>query len=862
VGSLNFHNADLDLQSLIRSVTYLIKGAIFRPGYAMSESGRSSLDICPLGELIDMYHIHEATELHDKVFALLGMSSDDLSKASLSPNYGIPWEELFQNLIKFLLYDKISTETLGHKQIALINSKGCILGKVSRVQSDIAQGGSQGADIIFNNISRQLGYKEGWSAHWTLHNSANSVREGDLVCLLQGASKPTIVRLHDDHFDIIMIAATPLEEMLKLSQSMKTLSRNFLLIWDWEKQPKEVQGLEQHETLLQTKHWASDHSKIGFEDLLGKATRTWKVVMILEDSAEYEKAQEKIQEAIKGYEIAAVGGHQGMVKHLLETGEVDVDFKHKDGTTPLWWAAKEGHDTMIKLLLNTGEVNIDSKHEDGTTPLWWAAKGGHLAAVERLLQEKAEVNIVGGYGGITALQAAAGGGHLAVVKRLLQEKAEVNTTAGYSGMTALQAAAGGGHLAVVEQMLQEKAEVNTAAAESSGRTALQAAAGGGHLAVVERLLQEKAEVNAAAAENSGRTALQAAAEGGHLAVVERLLQEKAEVNTVAAKYGGRTALQAAAEGGHLAIIERLFQEKAKVNAAAAESSGRTALQAAAGGGHLAVVERLLQEKAKVNAAAAEYSGRTALQAAAEGGHLAVVERLLQEKAEVNPAAAKYIMMTASQQNHKLVVDLLLKYEANTAIVDKDGYTCLHFAVFAENDAMVQEFIDQGFVNKKDHYGATPLHYASKKGHEAIVQLLLEGGADVNAVCNNIDTAIILASWRNHKPVVDLLLKYGANAAMANKEGYTCLHFAVEARSKAMVQVLLDWGASIEANDSGETPLAASIRRGYDEITCLLEEKSEQEKREKEKREREKKERERERENKTSNGVSSRKCSIM
>jgi ankyrin repeat protein len=140
---------------------------------------------------------------------------------------------------------------------------------------------------------------------------------------------------------------------------------------------------------------------------------------------------------------------------------------------------------------------------------------------------------------------------------------------------------------------------------------------------------------------------------------------------------------------------------------------------------------------------------------------------------------------------------------------------------------------------------------------------LEGGADVNAVCNNIDTAIILASWRNHKPVVDLLLKYGANAAIANKEGYTCLHFAVEARSKAMVQVLLDWGASIEANDSGETPLAASIRRGYDEITCLLEEKSEQEKREKEKREREKREREkRERENKTSNGVSSRECLIM
>jgi hypothetical protein len=37
-----------------------------------------------------MYHTHEATKRYDKVYALLGMSSDNLKKAGLVPNYGVP----------------------------------------------------------------------------------------------------------------------------------------------------------------------------------------------------------------------------------------------------------------------------------------------------------------------------------------------------------------------------------------------------------------------------------------------------------------------------------------------------------------------------------------------------------------------------------------------------------------------------------------------------------------------------------------------------------------------------------------------------------------------------------------------------
>jgi hypothetical protein len=84
-----FYDALPDLRNPICSVTYLIRGSIFWPKYATSPSGGVSLGIHPLGELIDMYHTHKATERRDKVFALLGMSSDDPSAARLLPNYEI-----------------------------------------------------------------------------------------------------------------------------------------------------------------------------------------------------------------------------------------------------------------------------------------------------------------------------------------------------------------------------------------------------------------------------------------------------------------------------------------------------------------------------------------------------------------------------------------------------------------------------------------------------------------------------------------------------------------------------------------------------------------------------------------------------
>jgi hypothetical protein len=427
------------------------------------------------------------------VYTLLGMSSDNTNEASLSPDYKVPWKDLFERLTRFLLCEQISVEASPEKEIAVIKSKGYIVGKVFPVQNNMTRNGRQGVEVVLKNIPGKSGYTGERSSHWTLQISAEPIRIGDIICFLQGASKPTIIRFCEDHWAIILIAATPQSlqtrsECVKWSKMLELVkfipTRNLQLVWDWKHSAGKLQGLEECTEL----------------EGLDKVITSWNLVLVLGDADMYEKAEEKSREAIEGYQTAfrkeRLDDKEAHQLSLRNVAGLDL-MNRQYGRPPLSWAAEKGYEAVVKLLLGTGEAGVNLKDVDGWTPLSWAAKGDHIAVVERLLEEKAEVNAAAAY----------------------KER-----------RTALQAAAGGGHLTVVERLLEKKAEVNAAAAfEAGGRTTLQAAAEGGHLAVVERLLEKKAEVNAAAEYVAGRTALQAAAEGGHLAVVERLEKAGAKI---------------------------------------------------------------------------------------------------------------------------------------------------------------------------------------------------------------------------------------------------------------------------------------------------------------------------------------------
>lgn len=79
------------------------------------------LGVLPLGELLELFHLHEASDRRDKVFALLGVSCPAAySSSPLHPDYTRSWSSVFEGLIKYLLGSSVIVTTVEHHEIAVI----------------------------------------------------------------------------------------------------------------------------------------------------------------------------------------------------------------------------------------------------------------------------------------------------------------------------------------------------------------------------------------------------------------------------------------------------------------------------------------------------------------------------------------------------------------------------------------------------------------------------------------------------------------------------------------------------------------------------------------------------------------------
>ena len=93
-------------------------------------------------------------------------------------------------------------------------------------------------------------------------------------------------------------------------------------------------------------------------------------------------------------------------------------------------------------------------------------------------------------------------------------------------------------------------------------------------------------------------------------------------------------------------------------------------------------------------------------------------------------------------------------------------------------------------------GFTPLHLASFFGAPAAAALLLDHGADVEAVSDNEMRVRPLhsAAAGGDRAIVELLLARGADPNSTQRHGFTPLHAAIERKDQAMVDALLAAGA--------------------------------------------------------------------
>lgn len=156
-------------------------------------------------------------------------------------------------------------------------------------------------------------------------------------------------------------------------------------------------------------------------------------------------------------------------------------------------------------------------------------------------------------------------------------------------------------------------------------------------------------------------------------------------------------------------------------------------------------------------------------------------------------------------------------------------TTLMTAVKNNNSAVVQQLIQNGAnVDELDANLDAPLIIAAYKGYTNIVRLLLEAGADVAALDPGMKaTALHAAAYAGNTEAAKLLVQYHVEIdKQGPKNGYTALHDAIWQGHLETARVLLDAGASLTIQSHlGETPLMFAKAKHHAAIVNLIEHKT-------------------------------------
>ena len=132
--------------------------------------------------------------------------------------------------------------------------------------------------------------------------------------------------------------------------------------------------------------------------------------------------------------------------------------------------------------------------------------------------------------------------------------------------------------------------------------------------------------------------------------------------------------------------------------------------------------------------------------------------------------------------------------------------------------------DRSLVNARAGDGFTPLHLACFFGLESGAHLMLENGAQADAVANNPMKVMPLHSAAAGRKVAIVrdLLEHGAPPNARQEAGWTALHEAAQSGDKEMIELLLKHGADPAAkNDKGVTAVQLANEKGHVELARRL-----------------------------------------
>ena len=329
--------------------------------------------------------------------------------------------------------------------------------------------------------------------------------------------------------------------------------------------------------------------------------------------------------------------------------------------------------------------------------------------------------------------------------------------------------------------------------------------------VVSLVVDQSMNVNTVT--NKNESALHWASVNDSADVVSALIELGADLDLKDST--GRTPLHRAVENSFGAIASLLLSHNA--NRQAVDNKEQTLLHLAAGKGHVEILEKLLASSSsdtlsKINQQ--DNQGFTPLHRAAENNRITVVKKLISAKAAINMQTKQNlsdrIYLVSGQCDgketwmylfvHKFKIALFKKIikSGNVSEIDFHEFGQEIIAGYGEkpNDDLRKFIENEASDFVLANANETPLHLASRKGHNEIVQLLLEANGDVLRHDAEGFLPFHSAIMYGNKETVNLLLKH--RPSLARKSVQVCLPATNEV--KAMTPIDLAEANAVEMED--------------------------------------------------------------
>lgn len=184
--------------------------------------------------------------------------------------------------------------------------------------------------------------------------------------------------------------------------------------------------------------------------------------------------------------------------------------------------------------------------------------------------------------------------------------------------------------------------------------------------------------------------------------------------------------------------------------------------------------------------------------AAEAGNLSAVRDLVEAGADLDARddRGRTAVMAATHSNHPDIVEYLIAKGADLNIRDERSDNPLLYAGAEGLLEIVKLCIVAGADTKlTNRYGGIAIIPASERGHvEVVRELLLNSDTNVNHI-NNLGwtallEAVVLADGGpKHQAIVQLLVDHGADINIRDKNGETALELATRRGLSEIVAIL-------------------------------------------------------------------------